>query len=121
MKKLLLSIVIIVIVVIGGLYIWNRILETKPPEPGAVLDEAKAAGRDAKSMPGADEDYYADMDYGVTKNPDAVRASLDPYVPGITADAAVKSAVRGRNNWIVWTAGNDRLWDELSRQSAGYL
>ena len=26
-------------------------------------------------------------------------------------DDAVKAAVRGRNNWIVWTAGNDRLWD----------
>src|SRR5258708_5108424 len=98
MKKLLLTIIIIVIVVIGGLYIWNKILENKPPEPGTVLDEAKVAGRDAKSLPGADEDYYADMDYGVTKNPEAVRASLDPYVAGITADAAVKSAWRGGNN-----------------------
>ncbi len=121
MKKLLLTIIIIVIVVIGGLYIWNKILENKPPEPGTVKDEAMAAGRDAKSMPGADEDYYADMDYGVTKNPEAVRAALDPYVPGITADAAVKAAVIGRNNWIVWTAGNDRLWDELSRKGAGYI
>ena len=61
------------------------------------------------------------MDYGITKNPGALRAALDSYVPGITPDVAVKAAVRGRNNWIVWTAGNDRLWDVLSRSSAGNL
>jgi hypothetical protein len=29
--------------------------------------------------------------------------------------------VRGRNNWTMWTAGNDALWDELSRKSFGNL
>src|SRR5439155_1557246 len=29
--------------------------------------------------------------------------------------------VKGRNNWIVWTAGNDRLWDMLSKISFGTL
>ena len=120
MKKLLITIIIIVIVVIGGLWIWNKILEKKPPEPGTVLDEAKAAGRDAASLAGADEDYYADMDYGVTKNPETVRAALDLLRSGHhRRKRPSKSAVRGRNNWIVWTAGNDRLWDVLSRNSAG--
>src|SRR3954451_21613865 len=91
------------------------------PAPGTVKDEALAAHRDAASLAGADEDYYADMDYGLTKNPEGIRASLDPYVPGITSDAAVKAAVIGRNNWIVWTAGNDRLWDTLSVSSFGNL
>jgi hypothetical protein len=121
MRKLLVVIVIIAIVVVGGLFIWNKILEKKGPDPSTVVDEAKAAGRDAASLAGADEDYYADMDYGVTKDPAAVQATLNQYVPGITAEAAVKSAVVGRNNWVVWTAGNDRLWDVLSRNSAGYL
>ena len=79
------------------------------------------AGRDAASLPGADEDYYADMDYGLTKNPEAIRASLDPYLPGISAADAVKRVAIGRNNWIVWTAGNDRLWDVLSVSSLGNL
>ena len=81
---------------------------------GSVKDEALRVGRDAASFPAADEDYFRDMDYGVTKNPEAVRAALDPYVPGISAADAVRSAVKGRNNWNVWTAGNDRFWDELS-------
>src|SRR5712671_3448346 len=89
------------------------------PKPGTVKDEALLAGRDAASLPGADEDYYADMDYGLTKNPEAIRASLDPYLPGISAAEAVKRVAIGRNNWIVWTAGNDHLWDVLSVKSLG--
>ena len=120
MGKLVLALVVIVVGAIGGLLVWNHI-QGRRPQPGTLLDEARLAGRDAASLPGADEDYYHDMDYGITKNPGALRAALDPYVPGITPDVAVKAAVRGRNNWIVWTAGNDRLWDVLSRSSAGNL
>src|SRR5262249_48862857 len=29
--------------------------------------------------------------------------------------------IQGRNTWLVWTAGNDRLWDVLGNQSAGAL
>ncbi len=32
-----------------------------------------------------------------------------------------KEQVQGRNMWIVWTGGNDRLWDVLSRESFGSL
>jgi hypothetical protein len=118
MRKLVL--IVIAVVVVGALVVWSWARKHED-QPGTVVDEAKAAGRDAASLAAADEDYYRDMDYGITKNPEAVRAALDPYVPGITADAAVKAAVKGRNNWIVWTAGNDRLWDLLSRSSAGNL
>jgi hypothetical protein len=97
-------------------------LLTACPKPvGRVKDEALLANRDAASLPGADEDYYADMDYGLTKNPEAIRASLDPYLPGISAAEAAKRVAIGRNNWIVWTAGNDRLWDVLSVSSFGNL
>ncbi len=65
-----------------------------------VLDEARQAGRDAASFPAADEDYYHDMDGGLT---------------------LTKSQVIGRNNWIVWTAGNDHLWDVLTLKSVGIL
>ena len=33
----------------------------------------------------------------------------------------MSAVVKGRNNWIVWSGGNDRLWDVLSVQSAGIL
>ena len=63
-----------------------------------VRDEAAVAGRSAASLPAADEDYFADMDGGV-------RLSSDE--------------VKGRNTWIVWSAGNDRFWDDLSKLSSG--
>ncbi len=120
MKKALLVLVSIVILVsVAGLAACHP----KPPKPkaGEVKDEAMAAGRMAKSFPGADEDYLADMDYGVTHHPGMVQAALEPYVPGISPEDAVKAVVRGRNNWVIWTAGNDRFWDYLSRQSLGAL
>jgi hypothetical protein len=68
--------------------------------PGEVVDEARQANRSAASFPAADEDYFADMDGG---------AKLFP------------AEVKGRNTWIVWSGGNDRLWDEISRISFGTL
>jgi hypothetical protein len=77
----------------------NRAGEETPVAKGkVVVDEARLAGRDAASFPAADEDYYHDMDGGVTLTP---------------------AQVVGRNNWIVWTAGNDRLWDVLADESVG--
>jgi len=73
------------------------------PRPGHVLDEALQAGRDPSTFPAADEDYFHDMDWV----PNAV--PLD------------KAEIQGRNTWIVWTAGNDRLWDQLIYNSAGAL
>jgi hypothetical protein len=70
----------------------------KSPAPGTVLDEAMAAGRKADSFPAADEDYFKDMDGGTELTP---------------------NEVKGRNNWIVWTGGNDRFWDHLVNKSYG--
>lgn len=98
--------------------------ETKNPcgdKPGERLDEAKCVGRDAGSLRGADEDYFADMDYGVSKQPQLLVERLSPFIPGITEQQALQAFARGRNNWVVWTAGNDALWDKLSRDSVGNL
>jgi hypothetical protein len=73
------------------------------PRPGHVLDEALQVGRDASTFSAADENYFQDMDWV----PNAV--PLD------------KAEIQGRNTWIVWTAGNDRLWDQLIYNSAGAL
>ncbi len=78
----------------------------KEPEPGTVLDEAMANGRDAKSFTAADEDYFADMDGGYK------RAS-DPSV------VLNKNEAIGRNNWIVWSGGNDRFWDYMANNTFG--
>jgi hypothetical protein len=70
----------------------------KSPTPGSVKDEALAVGRTAESFPAADEDYFKDMDGGVQ---------------------LTSSEIKGRNNWIVWTGGNDRFWDHLVNKSFG--
>lgn len=69
-------------------------------QSGKVQDEAMAAGRSADSLPGADDDYLHDMDGGIT----------------LTSDE-----IKGRNNWVVWTGGNDRFWDLISVKSVGTL
>ena len=70
----------------------------KAPAPGTVKDEALTVGRMAESFPAADENYFKEMDGGVD----------------LTANE-----VKGRNNWIVWTGGNDRFWDDLVNRSFG--
>lgn len=119
MKKLIL--VLLALFGVAAVFFSRGCRHEDKPISGQVKDEAMLAGVTAAQMPGSEEDYLRDMDYGITKDPEKVRAALDPYVPGISADDAVKAAVRGRNNWVVWTAGNDRLWDELSRASFGNL
>jgi len=64
----------------------------------AVVDEARHAGRAAQTFPAADEDYFKGMDGGIT----------------MTAEE-----VKGRNMWVVWTGGNDRLWEKLTNLTYG--
>src|SRR5918992_5516167 len=70
----------------------------RAPDPGTVKDEALTVGRNTESFPAADEDYFKAMDGGLE----------------LTANE-----VKGRNNWIVWTGGNDRFWDHLVAKSFG--
>ena len=70
----------------------------RPPGSGEVLDEARLASRPASSFPAAGEDYFHGMDGGVA----------------LTADE-----VRGRDMWIVWTGGNDRFWDVITKSAFG--
>jgi len=96
MKKVLGFLAIVAFVVAGVLlYRWLQ-----RPRSGHVKDEAMVAGLKAGDFKAADEDYFHDMDSGV---------------PLSTEEA------KGRNTWIVWTAGNDRMWDQLSLKSAGAL
>ena len=71
---------------------------SRGPQPGAVLDEAKQAGRDGASFKHSADDYFHDMDGAV---------QLDP------------AEIAGRNMWIVWSGGNDRFWDAMSGYTFG--
>jgi hypothetical protein len=78
------------------------------PRPGHVKDEALLAGRTAASFPGADEDYFHDMDGGI---------DLTAAAPA----SDKKALIKGSNTGIVWSAGNDRMWTTLINRSAGAL
>ena len=82
MRKLF--VVLVILILLGG-GVW-LVARLRQPQIGKVKDEALASGRAAESFPAADEDYFHDMDGGATLT---------------TAE------VRGRNTWIVWSAGND--------------
>jgi hypothetical protein len=75
-------------------------------EPGPTnataspVDEAQRAGRSSDSFPQADEDYFHEMDSGVA----------------LTSDQ-----IKGRNMWLVWTAGDDRFWDGVTQSSLGSI
>jgi hypothetical protein len=74
------------------------------PEPGTVQDEAMRAGRPATHFVRPTKDYFYAMDDNVVygKRP-----------------AYTQAEIEGRNMWMVWTGGNDRLWDRLSVDSLG--
>ena len=69
-------------------------------QPGQVLDEPMRAGLALTDLKAADENYFRDMDGGIALTPEEVK---------------------GRNTWIVWTGGNDRMWNGLANTTAGNL
>jgi hypothetical protein len=92
---------------------------------GKVQDEAMLAGLTVKDLPPAPldkiddqhPDYFRDMDRcpavasGKAKFPCKADGTLD-----LTLDQ-----IRGRDNWIVWSGGNDKFWDAISVKSVGIL
>jgi hypothetical protein len=95
-RKTLIVVVVLVVLLAGAFALaWWR-----SPQIGHVKDEAQLAGLKAEDFKAADEDYFHDMDNATALSPDEVK---------------------GRNTWIVWTAGDDRLWDKMSLASAGAL
>jgi len=96
MKKIL-ALLGVLVVIAAGIWLFKWV---QRPQPGHVKDEALQAGVKAEDFKAAGEDYFHDMDGGLQLGPDEIK---------------------GRNTWIVWTAGNDRLWDKLSLTSVGTL
>ena len=76
---------------------------------GHVKDEALQAGRQPDSFPAVDSRYYDAMDGGVA------------HPPGEEERPFTTDERKGRINWIVWTGGNDRFWDDISVKSVGTL
>ena len=76
----------------------------RPPKPGTVLDEAMRAGVPAEQLVRPTDNYFRDMDFNV----------VNGQRPTFTQDE-----VEGRNMWMVWTGGDDKMWDTLTINSLG--
>ena len=93
--------VVIAAVLVVGVSVLIAILVIFPLSQACkIKDEAMLAGRTVDNLQGSDIDYFHDMDNGIP----------------LTRDQVI-----GRDNWIVWTGGNDRFWDVISVKSAGIL
>jgi hypothetical protein len=74
------------------------------PAPGTVQDEALRAGLTPDHFVRPTDDYFHDMDYNLVEGKPPVFTQPE---------------IEGRNMWLVWTGGNDRLWDRLTVDSLG--
>ena len=79
-------------IVAAAILLWVPGTQAAPATP----DEAQRAGRAPASFPQAKEDYFHDMDNAVALSPEEIQ---------------------GRNMWLLWTGGNDRFWDKVTRNS----
>ncbi len=66
----------------------------------AVMDEPMQKGMSADKFKEAEEDYFHDMDGGI----------------GLSA-----GEIKGRNTWMVYSAGNDAFWDYMATRSFGTI
>src|SRR5687768_2266510 len=64
----------------------------------APVDEAMAAGKTVADFPQSDHDYFPGLDGNVQLGPDELR---------------------GRNTWMLWTAGDEAFWDYRAQHSYG--
>jgi hypothetical protein len=95
--------IIIAAIALSSLFVTSAACG-RSPKPGTVLDEAARAGVTPAMLPPATEDYFHDMDFNL----------VDGKRPTFTRDE-----IEGRNMWIVWTGGDDHLWDVLTVSSFG--
>lgn len=98
-RRGVIAFILVLALVAVGLVLYNW-LKPGGPKPGEVVDEARIAQRAAATFPAADDDYFHDMDGGGQLSPEEIK---------------------GRNTWLVWTAGNDRFWDKMVNASTGAL
>ena len=65
-----------------------------------IPDDAKAAGLSTADFPETSSRLFADMDDGIELDGDQIK---------------------GRNSWILWTAGNQVFWDRMANRFCGVV
>ena len=112
------------IVAVIGFFAIRALISPPSDQFGNVLDEAMTVGRTVDTFPGADEEYFAEMDHGLLVKP----ADGQPYPDeilqvandlGIEPEEVRQRAIKGQNMWLVWTGGNDRFWEFAALNTIG--
>jgi len=65
-----------------------------------IVDEAKHLGMKPSDFPQVTANVFESMDGGIQLSPEEIM---------------------GRNAWILWSAGNDRFWNEVAQDSSGLM
>jgi predicted small secreted protein len=65
-----------------------------------IVDDAKAAGRTVAEFPETSSRLFKDMDGGID---------------------LTEAQIKGRNSWILWTAGNQVFWDLMANRLCGVV
>lgn len=80
-----------------------------------IVDEAKALGQKPSDFPADAYDYFQSMDMRPDGTVDANGNSvLKPLE--LTPDA-----IKGRNTWVMWCAGDEVFWDYLAGHAYGFV
>lgn len=92
--------------VCSAAFLITHVLACARPQQkaGTVPDEAMRAGVTPSQLVRPTEDYFHDMDDNVV---DGKRPTFS------------QAEIEGRNMWLVWTGGDDHLWDRLTIDSIG--
>ena len=113
-----------VVVAVVAFFAIRAFISPPSDQFGNVEDEAKKVGRTAESMPGAQDEYFVDVDKGLLAKP----ADGEPYpaeIMQVAGDTGLEpeqvrlAAIRGQNMWLVWTGGNDKFWDFAALNTIG--
>jgi len=113
-----------VVVAVIAFFAIRAFISAPTDEFGNIEDEAKRAGRTVETMPGADDEYFVDVDKGLLAKP-ADGAPYPDEILQVAADTGLepeevrKAAIRGQNMWLVWTGGNDKFWDFAALNTIG--
>jgi hypothetical protein len=95
MRTILRVLGVLAIIVLAAVVVV--LFQFRDRDTGPAMDEAMAAGKKPADFPHASNDFFHDMDGGI------------PLTP---------AQVRGRNTWLVWTAGNEAFWDYLANTAS---
>ncbi|MBV9560581.1 MAG: hypothetical protein JOY90_08980 [Bradyrhizobium sp.] len=123
--------VLSLLLVVGGVLLFQALVEPDSAKFGTIPDEAKKANRTRQSLaPKPCSEGWADCSFFVRMDKELLVKPADgaSYPKEITEVAALtklspeevrQHAILGQSAWLVWTGGNDRFWDYAGGHTTG--